>query len=280
MKMLLQRKINKRFAVERKLLGNDIQPLSDHKSIIHFSMNKAATQYVKSILNFCANKNKLINVDFSSYAFQTDFPYLDQLSKEEMRDYGHIFRNKGFLYSVFGGFVEGIPDLEKYMMLLVIRDPRDILVSRYYSISYNHPLPAPVSGKFIEFITKRNKARNMDIDSFAIEKSDLVLDIFERYRVLLLKNHSNVYLTRYEDMLDDFHSWLISILDYCELKLDKKDVEILIRENKEIKPVKEDKQNRYRRGVAGDFREKLSSKTIDYLNIKFENVIKTFDYSF
>ena len=74
----------------------------------------------------------------------------------------------GYLYSVFGGMIEGIPSLEKYKVILVTRDPRDILVSDYYSIAYSHSVPSKTGNKYDKFMSKRNKAREYTIDDFVI----------------------------------------------------------------------------------------------------------------
>ena len=43
----------RQFKVERELIEGCHHAKSPHRSIIHFSVNKAATQYTKSILSRC-----------------------------------------------------------------------------------------------------------------------------------------------------------------------------------------------------------------------------------
>ena len=139
----LKAKITKKqeFINEQKLLQGENIITSDHPSIIHFSVNKAATQYVKKILARCVAHNQMLHIQMNEYAFCSSLPYLDHLNEIGMRNYQHVFQPQGFLYSAFGGFIEGIDNLEAYKILLLIRDPRDVLVSSFFSTAYSHPLP-------------------------------------------------------------------------------------------------------------------------------------------
>ena len=114
----------KKFATELTLIKG-IHKNSNKKTsiihfsfnIIHFSFNKAATQYIKSILTRCAIHNEMVPVYINEYAFNADFPFLDHLSATEMEKYKHIFKQTGYLYSAFGGMIDGIPNLENYKVV-------------------------------------------------------------------------------------------------------------------------------------------------------------------
>ena len=148
----------KRYKTELALIKGRHENSNKHPSIIHFSFNKAATNYVRSILRRCSAKNGMVPVGMHGYAFHTNFPYFDNLSAEEMEKYKHIFKSTGYLYSTFGGMIEGIPDLEKYKIVLITRDPRDILVSQYYSIAYSHGSPSKFGDKHDGFMSDRTCA--------------------------------------------------------------------------------------------------------------------------
>jgi hypothetical protein len=86
-----------KFKTELALLKGTRVNSSRHPSIIHFSYNKAATQYVKSILNRCAVENGMVPVGVHDLASHSKVPYLDQLSHDEMKPYQHIFKVQGYL---------------------------------------------------------------------------------------------------------------------------------------------------------------------------------------
>lgn len=266
------------FRTELALIRGTHRNGNRHPSIIHFSFNKAATQYVRSILERCAKAQGMVPVGLHDYAFNTDFPFLDGLSAEEMEAYRHIFKPLGYLYSVFGGMIDGIPALDQYKLVLVTRDPRDILVSHYYSTAFSHTVPLQGGDKHGYFLERRVQARRTTEDEFALSESDDLLGIFMRYEQLLLKKHPHVHVTSYEQMVSDFETWLASLLEYCELSADPALRTSLLMENEKLRPKKEDVRRHLRKGKAGDHREKLKPETIRILNDKFADVLQTFGY--
>jgi hypothetical protein len=272
-----KKELKRRFKVELALLEGRHTTSSSHRSIIHFSVNKAATQYVKSILKRCAEENGLTHVRINDYAFHTDFPYLDHLTREEMQRYQHVFKPSGYLYSVFGGMVEGIDDLENYLVVLMVRDPRDVLTSDYFSIAHSHPVP-PGDNKVASFMERREFARDVDIDRYVIQQSEHVGEIYRCYLELLV-DKPNVYITTYEDMIDDFESWLEHLLDYCHLPISTRLERELLEEARKSRPEKEDPSSHLRQVTPGDHRRKLKPETIARLNDELSDVLTGFEYA-
>lgn len=259
------------------LKGKDIATTT-HPSILHFSLNKSATQYTKRVLNEAAESVGLVNAHLNGYAFHSDFPYLDDLSAVEMAQYQYLFKSKGYLYSVFGGMIENIPNLSDFLVVWMIRDPRDILVSSYYSTAYSHPTPGKRSNKTADFQTKRQTAQQLSIDDFVLQESEALRQVYQRYIDLLLPHHPNCYITKYEEMVADHEQWLSDLLAYCQLSISDELKAKLVAQNKRMKPKGEDKNAHMRKGVAGDFREKLQDETIEKLNVRFGAVLGRFGY--
>ena len=249
-----------------------------HPSIIHFSINKAATQYVQGVLKEAVGEVGMKHINLPGIGFRTDMPYLDQITAQEMQQYQYLFRDTGYLYSVFGGMVENIPHLEKFKIVLFIRDPRDILVSDYFSTAHSHVLPSKYSNKRGEFKEKRRITLQQSIDDYAIQECDTFSHVFERYIEHLISSEQPYHLTRYEDMILDFDGWLYELVDYCEIELSDTARQTLINNHSKRKPKGENKHKHYRKGKSGDYLEKLKPATIDYINSKFEPYLKEFGY--
>jgi Sulfotransferase domain len=267
------------FEVEMDLINGSHRNDNTHPSIIHFSFNKAATQYVKSILTKCALANGIVPVALHDYAFNSNFPFLDHLSASEIQKYIHVFRKTGYIYTVFGGMVEEIPDIDQYKILLAVRDPRDILVSSYYSQAYSHGEPSKSGDKYAYFMRSRNTARNSNIDQYVLAESNDICARYNKYNELLLEAGIQVHVVKYENMVYDFRSWLEEIIDYCELELENDLIESLITENNRIKPRGEDIYEHLRRGVPGDYKEKLHPETIAELDNRLYLMMKRFGYN-
>lgn len=275
---LRERDLRRRFAVELALIAGKGLTTSSHPSIIHFSVNKAATQYVKRILGRCASECGLVNVAMHDYAFQTNFPYLDSLSAEQMRAYQHVFRPLGYFYAVFGGMLQGVPELERYRMVLVLRDPRDVLVSSYFSVAFSHAAPGEDSDKLDGFTELRTRALASSVDEYVLAESDRVLENYMRYKSLLIDRYPGAYVTKYEHMTEDFAGWLRALLSYCELDVSPPLFARLVEEHLAKRPRQENIHQHTRKGKPGDYREKLQPQTIARLNQKFAPVLNAFDY--
>lgn len=268
--------LKRRFGVEQQLIDGRHATENTHPSIIHFSLNKAATQFSKKLLKQAAMENGMTPVHINEYAFFTEFPYLTGLSEEEMVSYQHIFKPRGYLYSAFGGFVPGIPNLDEYKVVLMIRDPRDILVSWYFSIAYSHSIPPETSNRHDEYIEHRASAQDMTVDEHVLSQSERVFDILQRYQRLLVQDHPHVYVTSYEEMTTDFEGWLRRLLAACDLQISESLFERFIAYNRKIQPSDENKYQHIRKGKPGDYLEKLEPDTIAYLNDKFSPILADF----
>jgi hypothetical protein len=270
--------LQKKFNVELDLLKGRHHNQNKHPSIIHFSLNKAATQYTGKILTQCAVENGMVPVNIHGYAFHTNFPYLDHLTVEEMEKYQHIFKPNGYLYSVFGGMIEGISELEKYKIVLMIRDFRDVLVSEYYSTAHSHIAPDKQGNKYDFFVKQRKKAKESSIDEYAVAESDRIYNTLLRYKTLLIDKYPNVYVTKYEEMINDFRGWLDNLLYNCELSIRHDFFTALLERNERIRPKGEDIHRHIRKGKSGEYKEKLKQETIEFLNAKFSPMLLTFGY--
>lgn len=274
---LLDLYLQRKFRVERELLEGIRAPKSDRSSVIHFSMNKAATQYTKDILVQCAQENGMTPAHFNEYAFYTQLPYLTGLSRDEMKDYRHIFQPHGYLYTAFGGFVQGIENLEDYRVVLMVRDPRDVLVSWYYSLAYSHSIPPASSSRHQEYLRKRKEARKMTVDEHVLSKSDRMLTIYNNYLEGLLGHHQDPFMTSYEQMTADFPAWLERLLTYCGFEIRERDFQQLVERHQALQPDQEDKQEHIRKGKPGDYLDKLQPETIAQLNEKYSLILEEFE---
>ena len=113
--------LRQEFKDEFQLIDKSSTNTNTHPSIIHFSINKAATQYVQGVLKEAVGEVGMKHINLPGIGFRTDMPYLDQITAQEMQQYQYLFRDTGYLYSVFGGMVENIPHLEKFKIVLFIR---------------------------------------------------------------------------------------------------------------------------------------------------------------
>ena len=271
--------VKKQFKNEIKLVNNTlkIDPANQKQSVLHFSINKSATQYVKKVLSKIGVSQKMIPIHLHEYAFHSKFPYLTSLNKDQLQAYSYLFKPKGVVYTAFGGFIKGIPNIEDYKVIICIRDPRDILVSGYFSLAYSHAVPPSISSSHEVFLKRRHKTREQQIDDFVIDKIDELLGNFENYRNILESSNIPFLVLKYEEMISDFESWLRKVFSYLEIE-DSELFNQLIEEHQRTKPKVENKYEHIRKGIHGDYLNKLKPDTIRLLNSRFDTVLKYFEY--
>jgi hypothetical protein len=273
---MFRRFFRDQFRVEKALLAGRHRIRSTVPSVLHFSFNKAATQTVKKLLIECGRLNGLTPALLHDYAFHHAMPFLDHLDRSEMEKYAHLFKPAGYLYTVFGGMIEGIPALDRFKVVLVVRDPRDILVSDYYSIAYSHAIPKGEKKEL--YLSRREAALASSLDEHVLNNAEKLRAVFEKYELHLFPACPGVHVARYEDMVEDFAGWLEALLRGCGLDIPDAVRGRLIEGHEARRPKVEDINKHLRKGVPGEHREKLQRETIEKLNRLFAEPLSRFNY--
>ncbi|MEQ9304940.1 MAG: sulfotransferase domain-containing protein, partial [Marinoscillum sp.] len=185
------------------------------ESVFFYTFHKcASTLFGKYVLN---NVDGLWHVDYSDKialgsSVQPTF-------KEKGYIYGPIRLSASPEFDVYKRLVgptsspEFIADKKAIFM---IRDPRDILVSGYYSYGWTHRLNPNEKRRGAQ-LQKRDKVQSMTLDEYALET---VQDIKSHF--VLLKSLSEACprseVLRYEDMIDDCSTFSAQITKVLDVK--------------------------------------------------------------
>lgn len=237
---------------------------SDVTSVLFFTVHKSASTFVKNIIfNLEANRLKPVRLGGLVPASQQTELFNN---REKMKK---VLCPEGYVYGAFRAFYD-FPQLEQFKIVLLLRDPRDVLTSQYFSTLYNHPLATKA------FFEKRKKFQDYTIDEFVLESAPSFKEKYADYISHLLKK-PNVLFLKYEDMVTDFEPWLKRLSDFLGLiNNEKKLKEICDKTSFKVK--KEDKNNFIRNITPGDHKRKLQPETITKLNTLFENELKELNY--
>ena len=167
------------------------------------------------------------------------------------------------------------PQLKHVRYLLQVRDPRDILVSEYFSLGWRHTS----KNWSDEALRRREKIQNMSIDEFVLEEPHGKPPLLERYRpVMDLGKRDNVCLVRYETLVTQFPIWLETVLDLLELGNEKRlKQKLLLQYRGEFQPDLNE-QGHKRNILPGDHRKKLAPETIAKLNKRFQPLLQQLNY--
>jgi hypothetical protein len=185
---------------------------------------------------------------------------------------GHVYG--GFRYLLPG---TAIPDWGGTRMIFLVRDPRDMLVSQYYSVRSSHTLPGENSSSTLRqlFQLERQRALEATVDEYVIEHADGVLQLLLSYGDILRAAGMRIF--RYEDVIFDKLAWAHDIVRHFDWDIPNDRIDEIARRH----DVRVDKPNpdRHIRNVKpGDHMEKLRPETIAELDYRLRPVLEAFRY--
>lgn len=159
--------------------------------------------------------------------------------------------------------------VERDRFILHLRDPRDVLVSMFYSWSYSHP---GVNDAY------REELRKKGVNEFARHNSPALKVKYELYvSDYLPMPHTS--LLRYEDFVLDRPRWLEQFLNAAGVEDGLRRYGRLAKKNPAEKVQVEDINAHIRKATPGDYREKLGPETIKMLNDEWGDVLRALKYS-
>jgi hypothetical protein len=243
-------------------------------SFFAFSLPKAGSVLLNNILADVCAEWGMPAVSIHEEAFKRGISPL-HLGAAGLREC--LFEN-GYAYLGFRSFLpRGLEvDLNQTKKILLVRDPRDMLVSLYFSIKISHDIPNAKTDFTDQMRKRREDARNQDIETFVKLNSEKVLVRYKEYMDFLLPL-KNVRVFRYEDVIFEKYRWLEEMIDFLGGSL-KKEVVKEIAQRHDIFPSSENPQQHIRQVSPGNFNKHLSKNTISYLNAKLEPVLSVFQY--
>lgn len=163
-------------------------------------------------------------------------------------------------------------NLSQFKKILLVRDPRDILVSHYFSMKNSHAIPQGEMGE--KLLKHRATIQDSDIDEYVLEKAQTFLNLFQSYNKIeddLLK------VFKYEDIVFNKSQWIQNILDFLEFDLATVTIKSIAAKH-DIFPQVEKPNSHIRKVTPGDYKEKLEPNTIERLNRVFQKILVKYNY--
>jgi len=264
-------------------------------SIIVFTMHKSASMFIHRQCDFLS---KLSGIAYRSpnvagigrvKRYMRRYKRLDARTLLTDKDVWHAHNS---CYAPIR-FLVDVPNLEDYEVILHLRDPRDVLVSMFYSYCYIH-------GGEIEGNTGyRKEIADEGIDTFVLGKAshksarykgdygtgrhveDLIGNIPKRYSNYIerLFWKPNVTFVKYEEMVTNYRCWIEKFIKPFPLNNKEKVVEKLVADSSNYFPKRDtDAMTHIRHVTPGDYRNKLKPSTINQLNEIFGETLDVLGY--
>jgi hypothetical protein len=186
--------------------------------------------------------------------------------------------------NVYGGFREMPLVLlaeklfERAPKILMVRDPRDALVSEYFSNAYSHPIPnqtAESSDTKALMERQRQQALTNGPDKFVLDRALGMARTMMEFGAVV--KSSTTLVVKYEDYIFNKRQLICSLAQHFSWKVDEDSIAEILGWA-DVRPQTENPHAFIRKVTPGDHREKLRPATIATLNGLLAPALKLFDY--
>lgn len=236
---------------------------SENENIFHCTVHKSASQWIRRI----ASDERIYRYcGLSSYQYTQEMPGKFDPRKVTQRSFDKRFPLRTFitpLYIDYNNFLN-IPKPSRYKVFFVMRDPRDVLISWYFSSKYSHDL----IGDQAKVREELNRLDLTDGLLYGIDHlDDFGLFGAQRSWADAGSNQDVVMLVRYEDLaVADNLSLFRKLCDHCDIRIPTDVLKELLQDNSferlsgGRRRGEEKRDASYRKGVHGDWKNYFNGK--------------------
>jgi Sulfotransferase domain len=259
----------------KALLEKKITHQGDFPECYAFSIHKAGSTLMHTMIGQVCNLANIPGISIPDILFKEGLFEKDWGNDENILNLitpGRIYYGFRHLPKVL---LNGSLHLTDRKAVLLIRDPRDALVSQYFSFggkNISHKLPDKNKETFLE---KAQINSHMDIDQYVLHASKNYHEKLKAYKDNL--NFENVLLFKYEDIYFDKRKFLEDIFKHFGIEVELNVLDVVAAKN-DIRPESEDVAKHIRKGQPGDYVTKLMPETIIKLNDIFAETCAWYGY--
>jgi Sulfotransferase domain len=255
-----------------------------------YSLSKSRLPFLRPESVYFYTLHKCASSLFSDYVLKKVrrlrlVDYADRFYNGEPIEYVR-FKEKGFIYgpirlstdppsAIYDRLIEPASRndfIRHKRAIFLIRDPRDIIVSSYYSFGYTHEFSTVKEIKEQQR-QARELIRGKTIDTFALEVANPTLNHFQIIERLSQACNRAIVL-KYEDMIDNWEKFSSGLTTYLDIGR-----KTLRHTYKQTRPLENESETGFRRsGKPGAYKDKLLKSTVDALNRGFASVLTRFHY--
>ncbi|MBK1833424.1 sulfotransferase domain-containing protein [Roseibacillus ishigakijimensis] len=257
------------YRAETRLIKGRSANDSGPNSILYFTYYRCGSQVFKKVLQrlFRQQEKSLSWIDFEAYLMHRE-PEKGNI-EDRIGEFLPAFRKTGYFYGPHYHPVRELIGGSEIRSFCLLRDPRDVLVSHYYSLGFAHTVTN------MKAVERRKEVASMSVDEFVLHPHFLG-EIKDRYRVYLDEFYQygeSERFFRYEDMTRNMGGFLAAFASSCQLDVSLEDIEKVC-QGVITESVKENKISHRRSGKWGQFRSKLEPETLERLEEELGDLLE------
>ncbi|MDJ0703947.1 MAG: sulfotransferase domain-containing protein [Leptolyngbyaceae cyanobacterium MO_188.B28] len=259
--------------VREKLTEITSPPVNLSKCVIHCCVQKTGSSWFLKVFSDRLFRNsamlRIENPDYN-YIPQPE-GYIDRLSK--INTLGAIICP---LY-VRPSDLKHISAPENTRCFFVVRDPRDLVISDYFSIRYSHPL---INQWMID---KRKLLNELSIEEGVTERINDFRSYISTLREWGSADSSDIKIVKFEEIFgSNQEQEFKKLMQFCEVSIDDSVVTKLLRkysfEKVQNRSPGKGKYNHYRSGSKNQWRKYFTSKHIELIKKQAGDLIVSLGY--
>jgi Sulfotransferase domain len=247
--------------------------LPDFRSFFLYSFFKSGSVLVNNIVREILKDHGIPMFDIPSHLFERGID-LDSFQC----DLNQAFPAHGYCFSGYRHLPKtffGSNAFKRARKVVVTRDPRDILVSAYFSIKFSHSFPDGATSQFRHMVRMQRRHTDLGIDDFC-RRLAWTLNVELSYLQSVLDDKDTLVL-RYEDFIYDKLLIGRSICDWCGIESSNERLAEIVKPH-DFFPDVEQPCRHVRQGHPGDHCRKLQPATVKELDASLRTFLKTFGY--
>ena len=269
----------KRGVYNNKLQGKLIDALINLNkpySAIFYTTHKCASTFVYRLFDVILKYSEYEFVDYAGAIFgagdklSIEIPYETFLEQA----YSELYPLHGKLYGPQRQYLN-FPGRNNFKHIFFLRDPRDVLVSSFFSRGFTHAEPLNTI-HHSQFFKKRGNTKEKGIDNYVLEEAEAwIYPLYKQYYSLRKTANSSIYL-KYDLFVEDTPKFIQKISAFLELHPSLEDINLL---TKEASPVQDVEVLKHKRsGKTGQYLEKLHPSTVEELNQILADVLSDWEF--
>jgi hypothetical protein len=247
-------------------------PLSNKQTCLMFTQPKSGSKMVRGILRELARQSGLQPTGPGGAFFQAGIP-----QSEIPASTSEIFQPTGYFFHFSNVPTEYEIPIDA-PALVHVRDIRDVLVSKYYSLRDSHPEPGDTvaSDKKQAFLRQREMLKEMGVDEGVLRLA--TRGVAEMIRGLKARAAvDGAMLTRYEDMVYRKEDWARDVCRHFGWDRPERAIARAVAPF-DVFPDGERPDQHVRQVHPGNYKKKLKPETIGKLNELFGDELEFFGY--
>lgn len=251
-------------------------PLAGFQSFFAWSVYKAGSTLLTRMLEdyLAAIKFPVLNVP--GILFRSGLS--SDIGKNE---YKKILFQEGYAYVGWrnaAALKVELFDFGRVKNIFLVRDPRDRLVSSYFSIAHSHSIPAQGSLKGVMEAGRKSAIDLGNVNdwlrTFPKEFSSFLVSM-DTFHETLPAESTRIY--RYEDIIFRKEEFLQDIVVYAGLPNYSDHIRDVARKH-DIRPLDERPDRHIRQVNSGNFRKHLSAESLEVVESKYRHYLEAYGY--